>query len=68
MNKYGKIMRAVAKSPNKSNKEIAARVGVSASYVYKVKSARDDITTGNNNVAVGHVATRSDLAFRECHA
>ena len=63
MNKYDKIMDALIKFPKKSNKEIAARVGVSASYVYKVKSARDDITTGNNNVAVGHVAPSAGLSW-----
>ena len=36
---------------------------MSASYVYKVKSARDDITTGNNNVAVGHVAPSTGLSW-----
>ena len=63
MNKYDKIMDALSKFPKKSNKEIAARVGVSASYVYKVKSARGDITTGNNNVAVGHAAPSTDLSW-----
>ena len=63
MNKYRKIVDALNKFPKKSNKEIAARVGVSASYVYKVKSARDDITTGNNNVAVGHVAPSAGLSW-----
>ena len=63
MNKYDKIMDALSKFPKKSNKEIAARVGVSASYVYKVKNARGDITTGNNNVAVGHVATSTGLSW-----
>ena len=63
MNKYDKIIDALIKFPKKSNKEIAARVGVSASYVYKVKSARDDITTGNNNVAVGHVAPSAGLSW-----
>lgn len=63
MNKYDKIMDALIKFPKKSNKEIAARVGVSASYVYKVKSARDDITTGNNNVAVGHAAPSTGLSW-----
>ena len=63
MNKYDKIMDALSKFPKKSNKEIAARVGVSASYVYKVKSARDDTTTGNNNVAVGHDATSNGLSW-----
>ena len=62
-NKYEKIIDALRKFPKKSNKEIAARVGVSASYVYKVKSARDDITTGNNNVAVGHDATSNGLSW-----
>ena len=63
VNKYDKIIDALIKFPKKSNKEIAARVGVSASYVYKVKSARDDITTGNNNVAVGHVAPSAGLSW-----
>ena len=63
MNKYDKIMDALSKFPKKSNKEIAARVGVSASYVYKVKSARDDITTGNNNVAVGHAEPENTLRW-----
>ena len=63
MNKYDKIMDALSKFPKKSNKEIAARVGVSASYVYKVKSARGDITTDNNNVAVGHAAPNTGLSW-----
>jgi hypothetical protein len=63
MNKYDKIMDALSKFPKKSNKEIAARVGVSASYVYKVKSARGDITTGNNNVAVGHAEPENTLRW-----
>jgi|TARA_A100000172_G_scaffold81016_1_gene72420 DNA-binding Lrp family transcriptional regulator len=63
MNKYRKIVDALNKFPKKSNKEIAARVGVSASYVYKVKSARDDITTDNNNDAVGHDATSNGLSW-----
>jgi hypothetical protein len=36
---------------------------VSASYVYKVKSARGDTTTGNNNVAVGHAAPSTGLSW-----
>jgi len=56
MNKYGKIMRAVAKSPNKSNKEIAAQVGVSASYVYKVKSSLNKLVTADE------IATDNDKA------
>ena len=36
-NKYAKIMRALITSPRKSNKEVAATLGVSASYVYKVR-------------------------------
>ena len=63
INKYDKIIDALIKFPKKSNKEIAARVGVSASYVYKVKSARDDTTTGNNNVAVGHEASSNGLSW-----
>ena len=62
-NKYEKIIDALRKFPKKSNKEIAARIGVSASYVYKVKSARDDTTTGNNNDAVGHDATSNGLSW-----
>jgi len=61
--KYEKIIDALRKFPKKSNKEIAARVGVSASYVYKVKSARDDTTTGNNNVAVGHDTSSNGLSW-----
>ena len=30
-------MRALIKSPKKSNKEVAATLGVSASYVYKIR-------------------------------
>ena len=63
MNKYDKIMDALSKFPKKSNKEIAARVGVSASYVYKVKSARGDITTDNNNVVIGHAAPGTGLSW-----
>jgi hypothetical protein len=63
MNKYDKIIDALSKFPKKSNKEIAARVGVSASYVYKVKSARGDITTDNNNVAIGHAAPSTGLSW-----
>ena len=59
MNKYEKIAKALIRSPKKSNKEIAARVGVSASYVYKVRSARGNNTTDNNNKAVG----RSGLSW-----
>ena len=56
MNKYRKIVDALNKFPKKSNKEIAVRVGVSASYVYKVKSAlnklvtADEIATDNDKV------------------
>ena len=63
INKYDKIIDALIKFPKKSNKEIAARVGVSASYVYKVKSARGDITTDNNNVAIGHAAPGTGLSW-----
>tara|TARA_R110000822_G_C14899436_1_gene448793 strand:+ start:49 stop:492 length:444 start_codon:yes stop_codon:yes gene_type:complete len=61
--KYEKIVAVLNRFPKKSNKEIAARVGVSASYVYKVKSACGDVTTGNNNVAVGHVAPSTGLSW-----
>lgn len=63
MNKYEKIAAALNRFPKKSNKEIAARVGVSASYVYKIKNARGGITTGDNNVAVGHVAPSAGLSW-----
>jgi len=63
LNKYEKIAKALIRSPKKSNKEIAARVGVSASYVYKVRSARGDITTGDNNVAVGHPPAGTGLSW-----
>ena len=63
INKYDKIIDALIKFPKKSNKEIAARVGVSASYVYTVKSARGDITTDNNNVAIGHAAPGTGLSW-----
>ena len=63
MNKYEKIAAALNRFPKKSNKEIAARVGVSASYVYKIRNTRGDITTGDNNVAVGHVAPSAGLSW-----
>ena len=63
MNKYDKIMDALSKFPKKSNKEIAARLGVSASYVYKVKREHGDITTADNNDAVGHDATSNGLSW-----
>ena len=63
MNKYEKIAAPLNRFPKKSNKEIAARVGVSASYVYKIRNARGDITTGDNNVAVGHVAPSAGLSW-----
>ena len=66
--KYVKIMRAVTKSPNKSNKEIAAKVGVSASYVYKVKSALNKLVTANeiatDNDGVEFTPTQIALANR----
>ena len=70
--KYEKITAALRRFPKKSNKEIAARVGVSASYVYKVRSAsyvykvrsaRGSNTTGNNNVAVGHADPENTLRW-----
>ena len=63
MNKYRKIVDALRKFPKKSNKEIAARIGVSASYVYKVKREHGDITTADNNDAVGHDATSNGLSW-----
>jgi hypothetical protein len=63
MDKYKKIVDALRKFPKKSNKEIAARIGVSASYVYKVKREHGDITTADNNDAVGHDATSNGLSW-----
>ena len=67
MNKYEKIIGALRKFPKKSNKEIAARIGVSASYVYKVKRERGNtgytVTTNYNNDAVGHDATSNGLSW-----
>ena len=61
--KYEKIIAALRRFPKKSNNEIALRVGVSASYVYKVRSARGNNTTGNNNVAVGHAEPENTLRW-----
>ena len=63
ISKYEKIMAVLKRYPDVPNKELAAQVGVSASYVYKIKNARGDITTGNNNVAVGHAAPSTDLSW-----
>ena len=63
LNKYEKIAKAFIRSPKKSNKEIAARVGVSASYVYKVRSARGNNTTYNNNDGVGHLSAGNGLSW-----
>ncbi len=63
MNKYEKIAKALTRFPKKSNKEIAARIGVSASYVYKVKRERGDITTGNNNDGVGYLPAGTGLSW-----
>ena len=61
--KYEKITAALRRFPKKSTKEIAARIGVSASYVYQVRSARGNNTTGNNNVAVGHAEPENTLRW-----
>ena len=61
--KYEKIIAALRRFPKKSNNEIALRVGVSASYVYKVRSARGSNTTDNNNVAVGHAKPENTLRW-----
>ena len=59
MNKYEKIVAVLNRFPKRSTKEIATRVGVSASYVYKVKRECGDATTADNNKAVG----RSGLSW-----
>ena len=63
VSKYEKITAALRRFPKKSNNEIALRVGVSASYVYKVRSARGSNTTGNNNVAIGHAEPENTLRW-----
>ena len=63
ISKYEKIMAVLKRYPDVPNKELAAQVGVSASYVYKIRNARGDITTGDNNVAVGHVAPSAGLSW-----
>ena len=63
MNKYEKIVAVLNRFPKRSTKEIATRIGVSASYVYQVRSARANNTTDNNNDAVGHDATTTGLSW-----
>ena len=63
LSKYGKVVKALKKRPKKPTQMIADELGVSASYVYKIKNARGDITTGDNNVAVGHVAPSAGLSW-----
>ena len=63
LNKYEKIVAVLNRFPKRSTKEIAARIGVSASYVYQVRSARGNNTTDNNNDAVGHVAPSAGLSW-----
>ena len=63
LSKYGKVVKALKKRPKKPTQMIADELGVSASYVYKIKNARGDITTGDNNVAVGHAAPRRGLSW-----
>ena len=61
--KYEKIIAAWRRFPKKANNEIALRGGVAASYVYKVRSARGNNPTGNNNVAVGHAEPENTLRW-----
>ena len=63
MNKYEKIVAVLNRFPKRSTKEIAARIGVSASYVYQVRSARGNNTTDNNNDAVGHPPAGTGLSW-----
>jgi len=63
VSKYEKITAALRRFPKKSNNEIALRVGVSASYVYKVRSACGSNTTGSNNVAIGHAEPENTLRW-----
>ena len=62
-NKYEKIVKCLKRYPDVSNKEIADDLGVSVSYVYKVKRACDGNTTADNNNAVGHVAPSAALRW-----
>ena len=43
LSKYGKVVKAVKKRPKKPTQMIADEIGVSASYVYKVKRDRNDV-------------------------
>ena len=63
MNKYEKIVAVLNRFPKRSTKEIATRIGVSASYVYQVRSARANNTTDNNNDAVGHLPAGNGLSW-----
>jgi len=63
LNKYEKIVAVLNRFPKRSTKEIAARIGVSASYVYKVRSARGNNTTYNNNDGVGHLPAGTGLSW-----
>ena len=63
MNKYEKIVAVLNRFPKRSTKEIAARIGVSASYVYQVRNARGNNTTANNNDAVGHPPAGTGLSW-----
>ena len=63
LNKYEKIVAVLNRFPKRSTKEIAARIGVSASYVYQVRSAHGNNTTANNNDAVGHPPAGTGLSW-----
>jgi hypothetical protein len=61
--KHIKIKTVLARFPNISDRQIATRVKASVSYVYKIRKAVSSDTTGNNNVAVGHVAPSTGLSW-----
>tara|TARA_R110002012_G_scaffold10787_7_gene48873 strand:- start:113 stop:583 length:471 start_codon:yes stop_codon:yes gene_type:complete len=69
LSKYGKVVKALKKRPKKPTQMIADEIGVSASYVYKIKntvlgsSALASNTTGNNNAAVGHAEPGNTLRW-----
>ena len=67
LSKYGKVVKELDKHPRKLTQMIADELGVSASYVYKVKRDRKNagytVTTDYYNDAVG--CQREEYAQRK---
>jgi hypothetical protein len=67
LSKYGKVVKELDKQPRKPTQMIADELGVSASYVYKVKRDRKNagytVTTDYYNDAVGHDAPSAGLSW-----